>query len=42
MLKKIDYEIEGMPDEPQEDTIWVLNGRGQLVKLEVDDDAGDD
>lgn len=36
------YESEGVPTEPQEDSIWVLNGRGELVRLEVPDDAGDD
>ena len=36
------YENEGFPKEPQEDAIWVLNGRGELVKVEVEDDAGDD
>ena len=36
------YEDEGMPTEPQEDCIWVLDGRGELIKREVPDDAGDD
>lgn len=42
MLTKPIFEIESTPDEPQEDTIWVLNGRGEMVKVEVDDDVGDD
>jgi hypothetical protein len=42
MLTKPIFEVEGTPDELQVDTIWVLNGRGEMVKLEVDDDAGDD
>ena len=36
------YEDEYTPREPQEDAIWVLNGRGELVKVVVDDDADDD
>lgn len=42
MLTKPIFETEGTPDEPQTDTIWVLNGRGEMVKVEVDDDVGDD
>ena len=38
----IELEAEGMPDEPQVDTIWVLDGRGQLVTKEVEDDVADD
>ena len=36
------YEPEYTPDEPQEDAVYVIDGRGNFVKLEVDDDAGDD
>ena len=36
------YEREGMPDEPQVDTMWVLDGRGRLVEVEVPDDVEDD
>lgn len=36
------YEEEKSPIEPQEDSIWVLNDSGELVRLEVPDDAGDD
>lgn len=37
-----EFEPEGMPNEPQRDTIWVLDGRGRLVEMEVPDDADDD
>ena len=36
------YEIEGYTEENPVDEIWVMDGRGKLVKLEVEDDAGDD
>jgi hypothetical protein len=36
------YEKEYTPDEPQRDTIWVLDGRGRLVEMEVPDDVEDD
>ena len=36
------YEDEYTPKEPQEDAIWVLDGRGELVKVVVEDDADDD
>ena len=35
------FENEGTPVEPQEDAIWVLDGRGELVKVEVLEDADD-
>lgn len=35
------YEHEGFPDEPQVDMVWVLDGRGRMVAVEVDDDVGD-
>lgn len=35
------YEQEGFPDEPQVDTVWVLDGRGRMVTMEVADDVGD-
>ena len=38
----IEFEAECMPDEPQVDTIWVLDGRGRLVAKEVEDDVTDD
>lgn len=44
-MKKIEpeivYEQEGYPDEPQVDTVWVLDGRGRMVTMEVADDVGD-
>ena len=36
------YEAEGTPTEPQMDKIWVLDGRGHMIRLEVDDDVEDD
>ena len=36
------YESEYTPTEPQVDEIWVIDGRGNLVKLEVEDDVADD
>ena len=35
----MDFEREYTPTEPQTDEIWVLDGRGEMVKVEVDDDA---
>ena len=40
-LKQI-YETEGQPTEVQSDAIWVRDGRGRVIRLEVDDDAADD
>lgn len=37
-----EYEQEWTPDTPQEDSIYVLDGRWQMIRVEVDDDAGDD
>lgn len=37
----MDFEREGYQADVQ-DEIWVLNGKGELVKVEVEDDAGDD
>ena len=38
-----DWELEaqGEPDEPQVDTVFVLDGRGRAARLEVPDDAED-
>lgn len=36
------FEPEYTPDEPQVDTIMVMNGRGEMVEVEVEDDAPDD
>lgn len=38
----MDFEREYDPVEIQTDEIWVLDGRGRMVKLEVDDDVEDD
>ena len=38
---EIIYEQEGFPEEPQVDTVWVLDGRGRMVAMEVADDVGD-
>lgn len=37
-----EYEREWTPDSPQEDSIYVLDGRGELVRVEVANDADDD
>lgn len=36
------YETEGYTEENPMDEIWVMDGRGRMVKLEVDDDVVDD
>ena len=36
------YEQEYTPTEPEKDTIFVLDGRGQFIELEVEDDVSDD
>ena len=36
------YEQEYTPTEPQKDEVWVRDGRGRFIKLEVDDDVTDD
>ena len=36
------YENEGYTEENPVDEIYVMDGRGRMVKVEVDDDAGDD
>ena len=42
MNPEIEFENEYTPDEPQQDRVWVLDGRGDVVELEVADDAADD
>lgn len=37
-----EFEQEWTPNEQQRDTIWVRDGRGRLVEMEVPDDADDD
>lgn len=41
MSKRIEYEIEGYEEENPVDTIWVRDGRGRMIQLEVEDDADD-
>ena len=36
--EEIEFEREGEPEEPQIDTVFVLDGRGRAVRLEVPDD----
>ena len=38
----MEYEAEYTPTEPQTDVVYMLDGRGKMVKVEVDDDASDD
>lgn len=33
-----ELEAEWIPEEPQMDTVYVLDGRGRMVSLEVADD----
>lgn len=35
------YEREGYEEQTPIDEIWVRDGRGKMVRLEVDDDATD-
>ena len=41
MNPEIVLENEGEPEEPQSDSVFVLDGRGDPVKLEVPDDEND-
>lgn len=40
--KKIEYETEGYTEDNPVDTVWVRDGRGQMIQLEVEDDVTDD
>ena len=40
--RKIEYEAELYEEENPRDEIWVCDGRGKMIKLEVEDDATDD
>ena len=40
--KPIEYETEGYSEDNPVDTVWVRDGRGQMIQLEVEDDATDD
>ena len=39
---QIEYETEGYSEDNPVDTVWVRDGRGQMIRLEVEDDAADD
>jgi hypothetical protein len=41
MSKRIEYEPETYEEENPVDTIWVRDGRGKMIQLEVEDDADD-
>lgn len=38
---EIELEPEGEPEEPQTDAVYILDGRGRQVRLEVPDDEND-
>ena len=38
----MEFEREGYEEQNPVDTIWVRDGRGNMIKLEVEDDATDD
>lgn len=40
--KKVEYEPEYQPTTPPVDKIYELDGRGNLIEVEVADDVGDD
>ena len=40
--RKIEYEVEGYTEDNPVDTVWVRDGHGKMIKLEVDDDVDDD
>jgi hypothetical protein len=42
MSEKIIYEAETYEEENAVDTVWVRDGRGKMIKLEVEDDVADD
>ena len=35
------YEKEGYTEENPVDEIWEMDGRGEMIKVEVDNDADD-
>lgn len=39
---QIEYETEGYTEDNAVDTVWVRDGRGKMIKLEVEDDVADD
>ena len=42
MSKRIEYEVEGYEEENPVDIVLVRDGRGKMIKLEVEDDVADD
>ncbi len=42
MSNNIEYEAEAYEEENAVDTVWVRDGRGKMIQLEVDDDVNDD
>jgi hypothetical protein len=42
MSNNIEYEAEAYEEENAVDTVWVRDGRGKMIQLEVDDDVDDD
>lgn len=42
MNEKTIYEAETYEEENAVDTVWVRDGRGKMIKLEVEDDVADD
>jgi hypothetical protein len=41
-MKKVNYEPETYKEENPVDTVWVRDGRGKMIQLEVHDDVDDD
>lgn len=39
--REIEYEVDGYIEDNAVDTVWVRDGRGKMIKLEVDDDVDD-
>ena len=37
-----EFEREGYTEDTPVDTVWVRDGRGRMVRLEVEDDVADD
>lgn len=38
---EIEYEVEGYSEDNPVDAVWVRDGRGHMIQLEVEDDADD-
>jgi len=41
-MNEIIYEAETYDEADAVDTVWVRDGRGKMIKLEVEDDVADD